>query len=386
MSTANQPAPRHPQRLGKYEIVRHIASGGMGSVYKAIDSKLGRPVALKVLQAEFGANPVLVERFHREAKAAARLTHENIVTLLDDGEVDGTHYLVMEFVDGIDLNGYILKKRRLDPEEARQILIQATRALDHAHRQGIVHRDIKPANFLLTKKDGKLLVKLTDMGLARRVDEQEFRVTRDGTTVGTIDYISPEQAHDSQRADIRSDIYSLGCTFFHMLSGNPPFPTGSLPERLLHHIKSTPPDICSLNGKVPRTFEHILKRMLAKKPSERYQTPRELLKDLEHPEKIDVVSKSERLASLEDLARAETDEADEPDDDESEPEDSRPIPSRRPRPKVPQAEEEDEPEEEETEDETPSESGPIPWWAWVVMGGVGIVLFLVVWQIVKFQN
>jgi serine/threonine-protein kinase len=312
MSSAHQTAEPHPRRLGKYEIVKHIASGGMGSVYKAVDTTLGRPVAVKVLFAELAAMPVMVERFHREAKAAANFAHENIVTLLDHGEEDGTHYLVMEFVEGIDLDAYITKKTRVEPEDARRILVQAARALEHAHRQGVVHRDIKPSNFLLTKKDGKLLVKLTDMGLARRVDDREFRVTKDGTTVGTVDYISPEQAHDAGKADTRSDIYSLGCTFFHMLAGEPPFAKGSLAERIMGHLKAPPPDICKLNAEVPAVFDYILKRMLAKKPKDRYQTPKELLKDLEHPERIDPaantpVKTEERLALLEDLVRAEGD-------------------------------------------------------------------------------
>jgi len=382
---------RHPKRLGKYEIVNHIASGGMGSVYKAVDTKLGRPVALKVLPAELAANPVMIERFHREAKSAARFTHENIVTLLDDGEFEGTHFLVMEFIDGVDLGHFIERKGKLDPEEARRILIQAARALDHAHQQGVVHRDIKPANFLLTKKDGKLLVKLTDMGLARKVNEKEFRVTRDGTTVGTIDYISPEQAHDSSIADTRSDIYSLGCTFFHMLAGNPPFSKGSLPERLMHHLKTQPPDIRTLSDNVPASFAHILKHMLAKKPSERYQTPRELLKDLENPDKISTADDGERLATLQDLAASEL-------------EDSRPArasgkreraeeaearASRRKKKLEQETQEEEAAQEEESEhDDSAAEhdAWSAPWWAWAIAGLAGIILLVVIWQIVKLPR
>src|ERR1019366_9258734 len=141
-------------------------------------------------------------------------------------------------IEGTDLQDYINRKRRLDPEEARQIMIQAAGALFHAHERGIVHRDIKPSNFLLTQKDNRLLVKLTDFGLAIRYEnDAEGRLTRDKTTVGTVDYMSPGQARDSRSADIRSDIYSLGCTFYHMLAGQAPFARGTLPERIVHHMQ-----------------------------------------------------------------------------------------------------------------------------------------------------
>ena len=337
-----------------------------------------------MLTAEMAAKPVMVERFHREAKAAANFAHENIVTLLDDGEVDGTHYLVMEFVDGIDLYNYITKKRRLDPEDARRILVQAARALEHAHRQGVVHRDIKPSNFLLTKKDGKLLVKLTDMGLARRVDENEFRVTRDGTTVGTIDYISPEQAHDAGKADIRSDIYSLGCTFFHMLAGDPPFPKGSLPERLMAHIKTAPPDICKLNPQVPAAFAHILNKMLAKRPKDRYQTPKELLKDLDNPEKVArLVQSEDRRASLEDLARAETEQVGvDRTDDLEEAEDVKETPPDRAsahRKTLPSKHDQAQGEDDDHHDD----GLKLPWWVFAIVGAGLLMLLFVIWQVIK---
>lgn len=383
MPPPQPPAESHPKRLGKYEIIKHIASGGMGSVYKAVDSKLGRQVAIKVLFANLAANPMMVERFHREAKAAAKLAHENIVTLIDDGEIDGTHYLVMEFVEGVDLYNYIAKKRRLDPEEARKILLQAAKALDHAHHQGVVHRDIKPSNFLLTKKDGKLLVKLADMGLARRVDENEFRVTKDGTTVGTIDYISPEQAHDANKADIRSDIYSLGCTFYHMLSGDPPFPKGSLPERLMAHLKIEPPDICKLNPGVPRTFAFILQKMLAKKPKDRFQTPRELVKVLEDPDKIAYLDEENRLASLEDLARAEADTGSPaPIDDLEEEEENEPRPVVKKKATGKQAARHAD-DDEVDEDEKKPGGLRVPWWVYAGVGLALVVLVTVVWRMIR---
>ncbi len=221
--STNKPA-RRSERIGKYEILGHIATGGMAVIYKARDTDLDRIVALKLLPPEMASQKVTLIRFEREAKAAALLRHENIVTIFDVGNSNGTHFIAFEFVEGTDLQAYITRKCKLDPEEARQIIIQAAHALIHAHEQGVVHRDIKPANFLLTQKDKRVIVKLTDFGLAiRHENDAEFRVTRDKTTVGTVDYMAPEQARDSRAADIRSDIYSLGCTFFHMLAGNAPF-------------------------------------------------------------------------------------------------------------------------------------------------------------------
>jgi serine/threonine protein kinase len=269
-------------RLGKYEVVAHLATGGMGTVYKAVDVDLGREVALKVLSRELASKPGLMERFQREARHIAKLSHHNIVKMYEFGETQGAYYLALEFVDGIDLYDYICRKGQLAVEESVLLLTQATRALDHVHQHRMVHRDIKPSNFLVTRENGELLVKLTDLGLARMVDEATFRVTRDGSTVGTIDYIAPEQARDSASADIRSDIYSLGCTWFHMLAGRPPFAEGGLAERLYKHLNVEPPDVRQFNPQVSSGLVSVMRRMLAKKPAERYPTPALLLKDLVH--------------------------------------------------------------------------------------------------------
>jgi serine/threonine protein kinase len=264
-------------RLGKYKVLAHIATGGMGTVYKASDEQLGRLVALKVLDASMAEKPNTLERFRREARHAAKLIHKNIVTLYEYGQVDGRHFLALEYVDGIDLYDYIVRKGRLSPEESRRILIQAVQALDHAYKQGITHRDIKPSNFLLTRDRDRMRVKLTDLGLARKADEEDFRVTRAGSTVGTVDYLAPEQARDSATADIRSDIYSLGCTSYHMLTGNPPFSEGGLGERILKHLQEDPPDVREFNPLVSEEMWALLQRMLAKKAEDRFQTPAELL-------------------------------------------------------------------------------------------------------------
>jgi len=232
-------------RLGKYEVLAHVATGGMGTVYKALDTELRRTVALKVLPNYLARDKPLLERFQREAKAAARLSNSHIVTLYDsdhDAERD-LYYLALEFVDGVDLGAHITRKGRLAPEESRRILLQAAKALDHAFEMGVVHRDIKPANLLLARVGPKTVIKLTDLGLAMTDNEDEYKVTREGSTVGTVDYLSPEQARDSRSADIRSDIYSLGCTGYHMLAGKPPFAEGGLGERVYKHMNVEQTDV-----------------------------------------------------------------------------------------------------------------------------------------------
>jgi serine/threonine protein kinase len=264
-------------RVGRYEIVAHLATGGMGEVYRARDIELERDVALKLLPESQTDNSAALERFRREARAAARLSHKNIVTLYDWGQDGGTWYLALEFIDGVDLHSRIVHKGRLRVDEALVITLQAARALDHASRHGVIHRDIKPSNFLLVRDGQKMRVKLTDFGLARTNQEGQYRITRDGSTVGTIDYMAPEQARDSTQSDVRSDIYSLGCTLYHMLSGQPPFPDGGLGERLYKHMQLEPTDVRELNPEVPEALWLVLQRMLAKKPEDRYQTAADLI-------------------------------------------------------------------------------------------------------------
>jgi serine/threonine protein kinase len=267
-------------RLGAYEIVDHIATGGMGAVYRAHEIGTGQVVALKILLPDLAKRPALLERFRREAKTTSRLNHRNIVGIHDYAEDNGTHFLIMEYIEGFDLDDLIRTRGRLSPEEAIGILMQAVRGLDHAFRLGIVHRDIKPSNFLLAKTDKGLVVKLLDFGLARAEREEDFRVTQAGSTVGTIDYLSPEQARDSGSADIRSDIYSLGCTFYHMLAGQAPFPEGGIGERVFQHMNVEPQDVRFFNSAITEDTWTVLRRMMEKKPADRYQTPNDLLQDL----------------------------------------------------------------------------------------------------------
>jgi serine/threonine protein kinase len=266
--------------LGKYQILRELGAGGMGTVYLATDSNLRRTVALKVLHKERASNETLVRRFESEAHAAAQLKHENIVTVYDAGQIDGHLFIALEFVDGTDIHELVAKRGAIPLKRSVEFIKQVVRALDHLHKRGIVHRDIKPSNLLLTKEG---IVKLTDLGLARAVDESlESNITREGTTVGTVDYMAPEQARNSQAADIRSDIYSLGCTWYQMLTGEPPFPEGSVTNKLYSHISKPRPDPRSFNHTVPDEIVAVMHKMMARKVDDRYQTPIELLSDLDN--------------------------------------------------------------------------------------------------------
>lgn len=281
----SSPTPRKKTRryapIGDYEILAHIATGGMGAVYQAKHSKTGQIVALKVLSPALASNTVLLERFRREANRGVKLRHENLVTMLEFSACNGIHFLALEFVDGPDLHDYIDSKERLTPDETIPLLIQAARVLHYLHNHHVVHRDIKPSNFLLARGDNQFIMKLTDLGLSRELSDDEYRVTRADHTVGTIDYMAPEQARNSRLADIRSDIYSLGCTAYHMLTGKPPFPDGGVMERLCKHAEAAPVDVRQHNPQVSIALTAVIHKMLAKKPCDRQQSPAQLLDELQ---------------------------------------------------------------------------------------------------------
>lgn len=267
-----------PKKIGKYEIVRKLGQGGMGAVFLARDVALRRDVALKVLPKDKAENPTLVRRFQAEAQAAAKLRHDNIVAVYDSDMADGFCYIAMEFVDGKDLHEMVSRRGPVPVKRSIEIIKQVALALQHAYEHNIVHRDIKPSN-LLVRRDG--VVKLTDLGLARSVDDSiETGITRAGTTVGTVDYMAPEQGRSSKAADIRSDLYSLGCTWYYMLTGQPPFPDGSLTNKLQAHAIKPPPDPRTLNENVSDGLVAVIHQLMAKKPESRYQTPKELVDDL----------------------------------------------------------------------------------------------------------
>ena len=268
------------KQLGRYTIIRKLGQGGMGTVFLATDTQLKRQVALKVLAKEKAENPILVKRFKSEAQAAAALKHDNIVAIHDAGEADGLLYIALEFIDGTDAHSIVAKRGPMPAKRAMDVIRQTALALKHAYEQKIVHRDIKPSNLMVAKNG---TVKLADMGLARSVDEStETNITRAGTTVGTVDYMAPEQAKNSKLADTRSDMYSLGATWYHLLTGHPPFPEGSMLNKLNAHSGGPRPDVRDENESVTENVSVMIKRLMAIKPEDRYQTPADLLEDLEN--------------------------------------------------------------------------------------------------------
>ena len=265
--------------LNHFELIEYVGGGGMGAVFRARDTMLGREVALKVLSRDQGADDETRRRFQNEAQSAARLDHENIARVYYVGEDRGLNYIVFEFIEGINLRDHVEQKGPLPLGEALSYAMQIAKALDHASSRDVVHRDIKPSNVLITS-EGK--AKLVDMGLARlhQMNAPGADLTASGVTLGTFDYISPEQARDPRSADVRSDIYSLGCTVYFMLTGRPPFPEGTVLQKLLQHNSDEPPDPREFNAELPVQVSDVVRRMLAKNPRRRYQTPGELMGDL----------------------------------------------------------------------------------------------------------
>lgn len=261
--------------LGKYKLLEKVGSGGMGIVYLAEHTQMRRRVALKILPADKSKDPQSLERFYREARAVAALDHPNIVRAHDVDNDDKTHFLVMEYVDGASLQDLVTKRGPLEVPRATHYIWQAALGLEHAHEGGLVHRDIKPAN-LLVHRSG--VVKILDMGLARFFHDQTDNLSREynENVLGTVDYLSPEQAIDSHSVDIRADIYSLGATFYFLVSGKTLFGDGSVAQKFLWHQMKEPAPIQSLCAAVPDELAAIIHKMLAKVPAERYQTPAEL--------------------------------------------------------------------------------------------------------------
>jgi serine/threonine protein kinase len=284
---ANQLLQGHGERLalGPYRLLERLGEGGMGMVFKARHLKMDRAVALKLVRKEFLATPHALERFGREVRAAANLSHPNIVAAFDAAEVGGCHYLAMEHVDGIDLARQVKRGGPLPIGAACEFVRQAARGLQHAHERKVVHRDIKPGNLLVTRPepDGPVVVKILDFGLARFESERSEvnRVTQVGSFVGTVDYIAPEQGEDARAADIRADIYALGGTLFFLLTGQAPFAGKNLLSKMTAKMMHAAPSVRALRPEVPAELDAVVAKMMAPRPEDRYQTPRDVVAALQ---------------------------------------------------------------------------------------------------------
>lgn len=280
--------------IGAYRVMDKIGAGGMGIVYLGEHDKLKRRVAIKILPEDKTRDKLALERFYREARAAAALDHPNIVKAFDVSEHQGLHYLVMEYIDGNNLQKYVDTKGTLPWKTAVNIVIQACKGLQHAHERNMVHRDIKPANILVDKAGQ---VKILDLGLAR-----SFQITQDNLTMdlsdgkdvmGSIDYIAPEQAIANNVVDIRADIYSLGATLYCLITGKPPV-EGTTAQKLLQHQMTMPAPVNRDHPEVPEGVAQVIAKMLAKKPDHRYRTPN----DVAHALTPFISSLSQPLPSL----------------------------------------------------------------------------------------
>jgi len=278
------------KQIGGYKLSRRIGEGGMGEVYLAEQLNMHRMVALKILHNKWADDEEFRKRFLLEARAAGKLSHLNLIQVFDVGKYQGKYYFSMEFIDGVTVEDLIKHEGVLSVDKAIDVSLQVSQALKYLASQNIVHRDIKPANMMMTKEG---TVKLGDFGFIQSVFDAELM--QEGTTIGTPDYISPEQARGERNLDVRSDIYSLGASLFHMLTGATLF-SGSCSKVMRDHIETEPPDLQVLRKDVPRDLVRMLDKMVAKHPIDRYQSPDELIKDLEMS-KIDVAAKDGSLPS-----------------------------------------------------------------------------------------
>ena len=271
-------AKKSSQRIPGYRILKKLGSGAMATVFLAKQVSLDRLVAIKVLPKKFSSDANFINRFYKEGRSAAQLNHANIVQAYDVGQAGDHHYFVMEYVEGETVYDRTKAERRLQEPDAIDILIQAAKALQHAHERGLIHRDIKPKNIMIT---GRNVVKLADLGLARAVDDEAAAKAEAGRAYGTPYYISPEQIRGEMDIGPGADIYGLGATCYHMVTGRVPF-SGKNPSQVMHkHLKSdlTPPD--HLNPSLSAGFSQIIEMMMAKNREERYQSASDLLEDLE---------------------------------------------------------------------------------------------------------
>jgi serine/threonine protein kinase len=256
--------------ISRYRILQRIGTGEMGAVYLAIDNKRNRQVALKMFSlGETEQEQRILARFNAETRYGRHIRDENVARFYRFGRRGDICFVAMEFVDGVKLDDYVKRRDRLSNLQALQFIMQATRAIQHLYHTGIVHRDIKPSNFLVTSKDGKDRTKLIDLGVTQRQ-----------ISASPTDYMSPEQVRDQSAIDARSSIYSLGCLWYHLLAGHPPFDEGTASERLQKHVEEDPLPVSEMNPDVSLGCRRILSRMLVKNPLQRYSDLSALLGDL----------------------------------------------------------------------------------------------------------
>lgn len=294
-----------------YQIIERLGKGSMGIVYKAKQTSVDRIVAVKVLLDVLAKNREFIKRFDREAKIAARLSHPNIVNAIDAGTANGLHYFVMEYVEGVNIKDELDKGKVYDEADALRIVLAVAEATKHAHERGLIHRDIKPENVILTKEGN---VKLADLGLARLTADEKWAAAEAGMAIGTPYYISPEQVRGATDVDIRSDIYSLGATLYHMVTGQVPYggdnPTDVMKKHVDKSVVMVPPD--HLNTNLSSGLGEVVETMMARNRDLRYRTPDDLIIDLkcllrgERPMMAE--QKAENLAALAEGEDAESDE------------------------------------------------------------------------------
>jgi serine/threonine-protein kinase len=263
-----------------YKIISKIGQGAMGSIYKALQISMDRIVAIKVLAPKYSQNEKFRDRFMREARAVARLNHPNIIQGIDVGDSSGVHYFAMEYIDGPTVGELLKRGGALDERRALNIVTQIARALQHAFNHGIIHRDIKPDNIMLTREG---VAKLCDLGLAKVAEprDNDAAGTRPGASMGTPYYIAPEQARGEHNVDTRADIYSLGASFYHMATGEVPFPGQSAADVISKHLTEPVTAPRTRNPLVSPAVEWVVIKMMQKAREDRYQTPNDLVKDLE---------------------------------------------------------------------------------------------------------
>ena len=305
------------QQIPGYHLLEKLGQGAMGTVYKARQVSMNRLVAVKVLLPRLAANPEYLRRFTREARLAARLSHNNIVQAIDVASAGTVHFFVMEYVEGTTIQEELNRSKVYGEKDALAIILQLAHALQHAHRRHLIHRDIKPANIILT---AERTAKLADLGMAREAADERLTRAEKGLTVGTPLYIAPEQIGGRAEIDGRADIYSLGGTFYHMVTGRPPFAYTSVEPVLQAHLKEALVPAHQRNKQLSSGLSEVIETMMAKDRAQRYQTPGDLIMDLQYL----LAGQAPRLArqqiateALQELTAGETEEEEEDEDDDS---------------------------------------------------------------------